>query len=512
MPRGVTVALISATLAACSIAALLGCHPKTVEEKSTTATGAAQLGPVPTGLEVEEGTSYALKLPSKFARWTGDWDTIKQRGVLRMLVLYSKTSFFYDKGRPRGLNAEMAQELELYLNKKLKTGAKKFEVALIPVTPAQLLQSLNDGVGDIIAAGIFVTPERGDLVDFTTPIITGSKLIVVTNKNAPPVAKLADLGGRDVLVSKVGLSYGLLQEINQKLTQSGQPKINIMESDPNLLEEDLLEMTNAGLIGATTAYDRRAELWSSVLPNLTLNSNAVLKENGDLAWAMRKNSPTLKALLDDFLKVHRQGTVFGRMMFAKYFKNAKVLKNSTSRQELQKFQMYVKYFQKYAEKYNFDYLMLAAQGYQESMLEQKLRSPRGAIGVMQVLPQYAAASPINIPSVNDPDNNIHAGAKMLAQITKTYFNDPAITPTNKALFAFAAYNAGPNRIVRLRKEAEKVGLDPNIWFGNVELVVAKDIGQETVRYVSSVYKYYVAYKMAVQQQQVREAAKRLPSG
>jgi len=505
------LALVSATWAACSIAALVSCHPKPAEENSATAT-AAQSRPAAAGLEVEESTPYALKLPSKFARWTGDWEAIKEHGVLRMLVIYSKTSFFYDKGRPRGLNAEMAQELQLYLNKKLKTRAKKFEVALIPVTTAQLLQSLNDGAGDIIAAGVFVTPEREKLVDFTMPIITGSKLIVVTNKNAPPVAMLEDLSGREIVVNEHSLSYTLLQEMNLKLRRSGKPEIKILESDPNLLEEDLLEMTNAGLIAATTAYDKRAELWASVLPNLTLNSTAILKEGGDLAWAMRKNSPNLKTLLDDFMKDHRQGTVFGRMMFAKYFKNARVLKNSTSQRELQKFQLYVKYFKKYAQTYNFDYLMLAAQGYQESMLEHNRRSPRGAVGIMQVLPQYAAASPINIPNVSDPNNNIHAGTKMLAQIAKTYFNDPAITSTNQALFTFAAYNAGPNRIVRLRKQAEKQGLDPNIWFGNVELVVAQDIGQETVRYVSSVYKYYVAYKMAIQQQQVREAGKRLPSG
>jgi len=215
-------------------------------------------------------------------------------------------------------------------------------------------------------------------------------------------------------------------------------------------------------------------------------------DNASLAWAMRKNSPQLKAVLDDFLKDHRQGTLFGRMMFKKYYANKKFIKNATSQQEIRKFQSYVNYFQEYAAKYNFDYLMLAAQGYQESMLRQEVVSPRGAVGVMQVLPKYAAASPINIPSVRDAKNNIHAGAKMLAQITKTYFNDPAITPMDKTLLTFAAYNAGPNRIVRLRKEAAAEGLDPNKWFGNVELMVAKDIGQETVQYVSNIYKYFVA--------------------
>jgi len=107
---------------------------------------------------------------------------------------------------------------------------------------------------------------------------------------------------------------------------------------------------------------------------------------------------------------------------------------------------------------------------------------------------------------------VHARAKMLAQITKTYFNDPAITPMDKTLLTFAAYNAGPNRIVRLRKEAAAEGLDPNKWFGNVELMVAKDIGHETVQYVSNIYKYFVAYKMALEQHQLREAAKKETAG
>jgi membrane-bound lytic murein transglycosylase MltF len=222
---------------------------------------------------------------------------------------------------------------------------------------------------------------------------------------------------------------------------------------------------------------------------------------------MRKGSPQLKAVMDDFLKNHGQGSTFGNMMGQRYFKDTRWIKNSTSEAEMNKFKNYVKYFRQYGAEYNFDYLMLAAQGYQESMLDQDRVSPRGAVGVMQVLPKYAAAKPISIPNVRDAGNNIHAGAKMLAQINKTYFNDPGIDQMNKTLFTFAAYNAGPNRIVRLRKQAQAEGFDPNKWFGNVELIVAKDIGQETVQYVSNIYKYYVAYKMALDQQTLRGKAK-----
>jgi len=131
---------------------------------------------------------------------------------------------------------------------------------------------------------------------------------------------------------------------------------------------------------------------------------------------------------------------------------------------------------------------------------------------MQVIPKYAAAPPINVPNVNTADQNILAGVRMLDNITRSYFNDPAIDQVNKTLFSFASYNAGPNRIVRLRKKAAEEGLDANKWFGNVELEVAGDIGQETVTYVSNIYKYYIAYKLADEQARIREKARAAAAG
>ena len=458
------------------------------------------------------GPQYALKLPAGFSRRTGDWDELQKSGVLRLLVVYSKTGFFYDKGRPRGMVADAANELEIYLNQKLKTGAKKFKIAVTPVTPVDLAKDLNEGYGDIIATSAIVTPEREKLVDFSLPTATGLKVLVITGKNVPPVSSSEDLSGREIYVNRITAAYDALQDENRKLKQAGKPEIKIKEADPNLTEEDLLEMTNAGVIPATVSYEYRADVWSTVFPNIVINRNFVLMNVDKVAWVMRKNSPQLKAVIDDFVKTHGQGTAFFNTVFKRYIGDKKYIKNATSQAEIQKFQSYVGFFKKYGAEYNFDYILLAAQGYQESMLQQDRVSPRGAVGVMQVLPQYAAANPINIPNVRDADGNIHAGAKMLAQITKTYFNDPAISPMDKTLLTFASYNAGQNRIVRLRKEAEKQGLDPNKWFGNVELMVAKDIGQETVQYVSNIYKYYVAYKMAIEQNQVREAAKKATAG
>jgi membrane-bound lytic murein transglycosylase MltF len=333
------------------------------------------------------------------------------------------------------------------------------------------------------------------------------KLIPVTNAAAPSPKTLDELSGQEVWVNPLTLAYQTLMTFNESLKKQGRPAIKLIASDSNLTEEDLLEMTNAGLIPATVAFDFRAQFWAQVYRNIRLHPDVVVRGEGDVAWAMRKNSPQLKQMLDEFFQTHRLGTVFGNMMLKRYLKDTKWVKNSTSANEMRKFNAYVDYFKKYGREYNFDYLMLAAQGYQESMLNQDTKSRAGAVGVMQVMPKYAAAKPINIFHVDQPEPNIRAGVKMLHNITVTYFDDPEIDATNKTLMTFAAYNAGPARVAKLRRMAKEQGLNPNVWFGNVELMAAKDIGQETVQYVSNIFKYYVAYKTTLEQNAIREKAK-----
>ena len=271
------------------------------------------------------------------------------------------------------------------------------------------------------------------------------------------------------------------------------------KADPNLTDEDLLEMVNAGLIPATVTINVRAEFWSKVFRRLTLHPNMVLKEDGQLAWATRQDSPQLRQMLDEFIKRRSLGTSFGNTLLRRYLRNTEWVKDATSTGEMKKFQAYVAYFKKYAAEYDFDFLMLVAQGYQESLLDQSRRSPSGAVGIMQVMPKIAAAPPISISNVDVAENNIHAGAKMMRNIADTYFKDPKLDPLNKTLMVFASYNAGPTRIAHLRNKAATESLDPNQWFGNVELVVARDVGQETVQYVSNIYKYYVAYKLTLEE-------------
>jgi membrane-bound lytic murein transglycosylase MltF len=440
-----------------------------------------------------------LALPLNFKRHLGDLDGMRKRHVIRVLVVPSRSGFFYDRGIPHGIYYEAFNEFQRFANQKLKTGAVKITVGFIPVRPEQLEHALLEGVGDIIGYGVVVTPEREKVALFTTPIATKVRQVIVSGPKAPPVNTLEDLSGQKVYVNPLTVYYENLQRLSQEFQKAGRSPILVEAADPNLTDEDLLEMVNAGLVPATATLNARAEFWSQVLPRLTLHPNVVLKEEGQLAFVTRKDSPQLRQLLDEFVQGRQIGTSFGNTLLRRYLQNTKWVKDATSTEEMKKFQEYVRYFQKYAAEYDFDYLMLVAQGYQESRLDQSKKSPSGAVGIMQVIPKYAAAPPISIPNVDSAQYNIQAGAKMLQHIAETYFNDNKLNATNKTLMVFAAYNAGPTRIVRLRKKAASEGLDPNQWFGNVELVAAKDVGQETVQYVSNIYKYYVAYKLTLEQ-------------
>jgi membrane-bound lytic murein transglycosylase MltF len=447
-----------------------------------------------------KGSSQAAGrgLPLTFARETGDLNSMVKRGEIRALVFYSRTGFFYVNGRPAGVYFEALRAFQEFVNQKLHTGKQRVQVTFIPVRPDQAEGDLTEGVGDLIAYGLVITPEREKKVAFSTPLATNIEQIIVTGKGMGPVTSLQDLGGKKVFVNPLSTYYDNLQKVNVSLRKQGKPTILIEKADTNLGDEDLMEMVNAGIIPATVTITQRANLWASVLPNITAHPDLVIASQQDLAWAMRKNNPELKAVVDEFARTHGVGTSFGNTLVRRYLQNTKWIKNPTTAAEIRKFNETIGFFKKYSSQYSLDYLLVVAQGYQESMLNQSARNG-GAVGIMQVKPALAAAPPISVHDITSAQNNIEAGVKMLHTIEDKYFNDPKIDPMNRLLLTFAAYNAGPTRIAALRRRAAAQGLDPNVWFGNVELVVAQSVGQVTVQYVSNIYKYYVAYKLVVQQ-------------
>jgi membrane-bound lytic murein transglycosylase MltF len=477
--------------------------PSAAEEAKSTAAG-VQSANARSSQENPQSASNALTLPANLERHTGDLDDMVKRRTIRALVLLNPIGFFYQNGRPQGAMYETLQEFQKFTNKKLKPGKVGLQVVFIPVRADQVEAYLTGGLGDLVAYGVTITPEREKKVAFSVPLLSDATQVIVTGTEYATVSTLEGLGGKQVYVNPLAVYFENLQKVNGSLKAAGKTPIAIEAADRNLGDDDLIQMVGAGLIPATVTTARRAALWSQVLPNLRPHPELVIARNQQLAWAMRKNNPQLKQLVDEFVAGHAAGTSFGNTLLRRYLQNTKWVKNSTSKEEMQKYAAIGKLFQKYAAEYDFDFLMVAAQAYQESELNQSARNPSGAVGIMQVIPKYAAAKPIDISNVASADGNIHAGVKMLRNIADIYFNDPKVDPLNRTLFVLASYNAGPNRIQRLRQKAAASGLDPNTWFGNVELVAAKDIGQETVLYVGNIYKYYVAYKLAQEQGKLQQ--------
>jgi membrane-bound lytic murein transglycosylase MltF len=437
--------------------------------------------------------------------FSGDFDEMIKRRLIRVAVPVNRSFYFVDKGVQRGLSYEYIVLFEEQLNKKLNTGNLKIHVVPIPMPRDVLLPALEAGKVDLVIAQLTVTPERQKMVDFSNPTRQNVKEVLVTAAGEPAVATAEDLSGKEVFVRKTSSYYASLQELNGTLKAKGKPAVDIQEASESLEDDDLLEMVNAGLIPATVVDDYLAEYWTQVFTDMKVQPTVTVRTGGNLAVAIRKNSPKLAAELNGFLAKNGLNSTIGRILNQRYLESTRYVKNAASEAERKKFLAMVELFRKYGDQYKFDYLMMAAQGYQESRLDQGAKSQVGAVGVMQLMP--ATGTEQKVGDITQLEPNIHAGVKYMRFVRDQFFEDQPMDDLNKGLFTFASYNAGPGRVRQLRREAEKRGLNPNIWFGNVERIASERIGRETVTYVSNIYKYYVAYRLISTERDRREAAK-----
>jgi membrane-bound lytic murein transglycosylase MltF len=461
--------------------------------------------------EVEEAEVEKMVLPLPTA-WIGDFEGMRERRLVRVLVPYSKTFFMVDRGRQQGISYELGKALETWLNTKHPYSQKslRWRVMFIPVARNELIPKLLSGVGDIAAGGLTITEGRQQTVDFAAPFASNIHEVVVTGPSSKALSKLEDLAGQEVTVRASSSYFEHLITINQQFKARGLKPINVIPADENLESEDLLEMLNVGLLNAVVVDRYIAEAWRPLYTDLRIHDGFYVHERAEFAWAIRKSSPLLKQALGPFVAKHKVGTQFGNNLRSRYVKNSKRMLNAASVAELKKFNELVGLFEKHAGTYDFDYLMLMAQGFQESQLNQAARSPRGAVGIMQLLPATAADPAVGIKGIAmSADKNIEAGSKYMRLLADKYLSDPELTPINKTLLGFAAYNAGPGNLRKFRRLAEKSGLDKNVWFGNVEHAAARVVGRETVDYVGNIYKYYVAYKLAQSKNRLRAGLKKL---
>jgi membrane-bound lytic murein transglycosylase MltF len=437
----------------------------------------------------------------------GDLDTMAKNRVVRILTVYGVGRYYLDNAQEKGLVRESSQRFENFLNKRLKRQHLRVHVVIIPVARNQLLPALLAGHGDIIQAGLTITPERQKSIEYSIPASKPLSEILVTGPSAPPLNSIDDLSGETLYVRQSSSYRESVQRLNERFHREGKAPVRLETVAELLEDEDLVEMVNAGLLPWAIIDDYKTQWWRQAFTKLVVREDIVFRSGAQIAWAFRKDSPQLKKAVNDFLKKNREGTLIGNVLINRYTRDFDWAANALAQDDYHRFEKLGVIFQKYADQYGFEYLMLAAQAYQESRLKQSARNPSGAIGVMQIKASTAGDRNVNIKDIHRVDSNIHAGVKYLDFLRNRYFSDPEIDSLNQTLLTLAAYNVGPNRMIKLRNRTKKGGYDPNVWFDNVELIAAKQVGREPVQYVANIYKYYLAYLLSEEQMRQRKTAK-----
>ncbi|MDO6527168.1 transporter substrate-binding domain-containing protein [Motilimonas sp. 1_MG-2023] len=435
--------------------------------------------------------------------FTGDLDEIKQRRVLRALVSYNKTDFFIRKGKILGLQAELLKQFEKSINKGVKKEVDKVKIKYIPVPFDQLIPALNEGRGDIVAAFLTNTPQRQKEVAFVASLSSQVDELLITSHKHRDVNQLTDLAGMTIHVLDDSSYIEHLHTINRILSKQNLAPIEIIPANSFLTSEDLVEMLNAGMIQATVIDQYKAELWLKIFTELKVHHQPI-SINNQVGWVTRRNNPKLNKYVSRFIDGQaKQGTLLGNTLFNRYYKNVSWAKsaNQLGNKDSAVYQQFVLA----AEKYHLDAIALLAQAYQESHFNNNLVSPRGAVGIMQLLP--STAKDMGVQDYRSLTGNIEAAARYIVWLKKHYLNDHQVSDENALAMVWASYNAGPNKFAKMQQRAEAMGLNKNIWFGQLEIAAGLETGRETVQYVSNIYKYYLAYKLSLALRQEKQAVK-----
>ncbi|MFO7983126.1 MAG: transporter substrate-binding domain-containing protein [Desulfuromonadales bacterium] len=426
--------------------------------------------------------------------FTGDLPEIIERKHLRVLTNFNRTNFFLHNGQLYGFEYSLMKEYEKFLNSSIGRRELGLTVEFVPVERDRLIPDLLEGRGDIAAAGLTITPQREKRVDFTRPYLRGIDEVVVTHRKVKGIESVEDLSGREVFVRSSSSYRESLAGLNREFKKRGLDPVEIVKAGETLETEDILELVNSGAVEITTADSHLADIWSKVFDDIRVHPDVAVRTGGEIAWMVREDNPELKASLNRFLKNYTQGSLMGNIYFNRYFQGTQWITNPLS--ALQDDAPYIDLFKKYGKEYGFDWRLLLALGYQESGLIHQRTSHAGAVGIMQIRPSTARDPNVGIDDVSSLEKNIHAGVKYLAFLRDRYFDSPGIQKRQQVRFSLAAYNTGPRRIMEARQKAEKMGRDPDKWFRNVEIAVLGLVGQEPVRYVSNINKYYIIFSRA----------------
>jgi len=433
--------------------------------------------------------------------WHGDLDGMIERRLIRVVTVFNPMIYFLDGATQRGVAYEAASEFGKLLNRKLRRRSLRVSVVVIPLPRDALIPALLEGRADIAMANLTITPERLELVDFSEPGLRDIKEVVVTGPASPSLDVREDLAGLELRLRRSSSYWASVERLNESLRAAGLEPLRLVAASEWVEDHGLLELVHGGVLPLTIVDSHKARFWAQFYDGLEVREDLAVRSGGEIGWAFRKASPLLEEEVNGFVRRHRKGTLFGNVLYKRYLENNPWVAETLDEQGVARFHEMADLFRRYGDQYDLDWLLLAAQAYQESRFDQSLKSHAGAVGVMQLLP--STAREVGFENIDDVESNVHAGVKYLRHVIDAYFDDDRLDPAQRHLFALAAYNAGPTRVRRLRRKTGPAGLDPDLWFQNVEVLAARHVGAEPVGYVSNIAKYYLAYHMIVQRAEHR---------
>ncbi|WP_317987888.1 MltF family protein [Hyalangium gracile] len=430
-------------------------------------------------------------------RFTGDLAAIRKRGVLRVLTRNNPITYFLHRGEQYGFDFELARAAAEEMGVRLEI--------VVPPSRDLLIPWLNEGRGDVIAASLTVTPERSAEVAFSRPYLFVEE-VLVQRASGPKLASLAELKGQKIHVRASSSYHSTLLAL-----QKTHGPFEIVQEPEDLETEALLDRVAEGEIPFTvadshllTAEQSYRDGLEAAFPLPVEGAPASKEGSRGIAFAVRKDATKLRGFLDGFVKKMYRGTLYN-MWRKRYFENSRrVTEAKVERVEVSgTLSPYDSIFQSYSSRYGMDWRLMAAQAYQESRFNPKLKSWVGAIGLFQVMP--ATGRQLGFRKLEDPDEGTHAGVMYMQQLVNRF--EPGIPFKHRLRFALASYNAGYGHVQDARRIAREKGWNPDKWFGHVEkamLLLERPQyyrrarygycrGSEPVKYVSEIQNRYVSY-------------------
>jgi len=421
---------------------------------------------------------------------TSDFDQIRKRRVLRVLLRNNAASYFLYRGELMGFEYEIAREFAEYHGLRLEV--------VVPPSHRELTTWLLEGKADI-AMG-FLEPDEKQRrlgVAYSRPYHYARQHIVVREDD--PAQSLEDLDYRTVFVRHHSHYWERLSQLQE---EGGRFKMRA--TDDAIETEELIQMVSRGKYKATLAGEHLLDI--ELAKGVPVRSAVALDEQVPHAVALRKRNPLLKQALDEFIESIYRGE-FYNVTYNKYFKSRRSVQRLARGRVVDALEgqisPYDELVRKYANRYGFDWRLVTAQMYQESRFNPKAKSPVGARGLMQLMPRTAKA--MGVKNVSDPAHSIRGGIKYLDWLRDRFPDDLPIS--ERLWFSLAAYNAGVGHVHSARRLAKKLGLDPNRWFGHTEqamlLLSQKEYarhsrygyvnGREPVNYVRDIRQRFEAY-------------------